>query len=309
MQATKVFQGNLMKETLENSTATVVAESAGNYAGKSFKFTGVNKTGTNKGFQVYFIDNGSGTDPTLGTYTSDSTTWRADSSSDMVSKYFTLNDGTSTTQTNYYVYFTVAGVGYDPKLGVQEQTKVVCVADSSRNLSGKYFTIKAGANASYYVWYSVSGGSNSDPAPGGTGIVVYINQNDTAYQVAYATWKALVTGANAALFTTGTAPTFVQGYQEVGLTGKTMTTATGLAASTQYYFKVTPNGGSQTEYSITTGVDTTYAAVIPLMQAASAAVCSWILIGGDLRCTSNAISGTSSISLAAGSLEPTCLQH
>ena len=44
MQATKVFQGNLMKETLENSTATVVAESAGNYAGKSFKFTGVNKT-------------------------------------------------------------------------------------------------------------------------------------------------------------------------------------------------------------------------------------------------------------------------
>jgi hypothetical protein len=191
VQTNKVFQANLMKETLENTTATVVAESAGNYAGKSFKFTGVNKAGTSKGYQVYFIDNGVGTDPTIGTFESDSITWRADSSGDYASKYLTLNDGPSTAVVPYYLYFTVGGAGYDPKIGRPEVSSVTCVADVSRNLSGKYWTIRAGSDSSYYVWYKVTGGTDVDPAPGGTGIVVYIPQNATAQQVAYYTQQAL----------------------------------------------------------------------------------------------------------------------
>ena len=47
---------------------------------------------------------------------------------------------------------------------------------------GEYFEIWNGGNANkYYVWYNVSGGSNTDPAPAGfTGIEVTINSSDPA---------------------------------------------------------------------------------------------------------------------------------
>ncbi len=191
MQTSKVFQQNLWKETLETTTITTAADSGGSLAGKSFKFYGVSKTGTSKGYQPYFAVSGAGTDPTIGTFESDSITWRADSGGDYASKYLTLNDGPSTAVVPYYIYFTVGGAGYDPKVGRQEVSSVTCVADVSRNLSGKYFTIRAGSDSPYYVWYKVSGGTDTDPAPGGTGIAVYIQLNATAQQVAYSTYQAL----------------------------------------------------------------------------------------------------------------------
>lgn len=91
-----------------------------------------------------------------------------------------------------------------------------------------------------------------------------------------------------------------QGYQECGLSSKTLETDTGLSASTAYNFKLTIDGGAQTEYTITTGTNTTFDAVITLMNAEiSGAVFS--ITGGDLRCTSDEIGPDSYIALAAGS--------
>jgi hypothetical protein len=66
-------------------------------------------------------------------------------------------------------------------------------------------------------------------------------------------------------FTSNT--TAVQGYQECGLSGKTGGTATGLATTTTYYFKVNCDGTGVVEKSITTAADVTYTAVIALMNA------------------------------------------
>jgi len=59
--------------------------------------------------------------------------------------------------------------------------------------AGKYWEIFTGGNANqYYVWYNVSGGSNTDPAPAGfTGIEVTILSGDTAAQVATKTQAAI----------------------------------------------------------------------------------------------------------------------
>jgi hypothetical protein len=59
--------------------------------------------------------------------------------------------------------------------------------------AGEYFKIYTGGNSnSYYVWYNVSGGSNTDPAPAGfTGIEVTILSGDTAAQVAAKTVLAM----------------------------------------------------------------------------------------------------------------------
>jgi len=91
----------------------------------------------------------------------------------------------------------------------------------------------------------------------------------------------------------------VQGYQECGLTAKTLITATGLAVSTQYYFKVRVDTGALTEYSITTASDVTFSAIIALLNAALTTV-TWSIVGGDLRCTSNTMTSLSAIGLAAG---------
>ena len=58
---------------------------------------------------------------------------------------------------------------------------------------GKYFEITTGGNTNeYYIWYNVSGGSNTDPAPAGyIGIEVTIGSGYTAAQVATATQLAI----------------------------------------------------------------------------------------------------------------------
>lgn len=93
-----------------------------------------------------------------------------------------------------------------------------------------------------------------------------------------------------------------RGYQECGLTGKSSSSVTGLSTST-YYVKVTKDGGTQTEKSISATSPCTYATLIGLLNAqmtGALAGCVWSLANGDLRCTSPTTGSSSSIVLAAG---------
>lgn len=89
------------------------------------------------------------------------------------------------------------------------------------------------------------------------------------------------------------------GYQGCGLSGLSNKSATGLTASTQYYFKVAIDGGAVTEYDITTVTDVTYSAIITLMNAAVSGA-TFAIVDGDLRCTSDQVTGNTSIALSAG---------
>lgn len=94
---------------------------------------------------------------------------------------------------------------------------------------------------------------------------------------------------------------FDNGYQECGLADKTLTTETGLATTTQYYFKVNVDGAGVVEEDFTTASDTTYAAVIALIDATIAAGATSGLTGtGDLRFTSDSTGTSSTIALSAG---------
>ena len=91
------------------------------------------------------------------------------------------------------------------------------------------------------------------------------------------------------------------GFQEVGLSGKTDTTATGLSTTTQYYFKIDIDTAGVAEFDITTGSDVTYAAVIALMNTALVAEDAYFhLVGGDLRCTGTTGGSSGTIALSAG---------
>ena len=89
------------------------------------------------------------------------------------------------------------------------------------------------------------------------------------------------------------------GYQEFGLSSKVGSTETGLTGSTQYYLKINIDSAGIVEYDITTASDTTFTAVIALLNAAISGV-TFALSGGDLRCTSNTTGVDSTISITAG---------
>jgi len=96
-----------------------------------------------------------------------------------------------------------------------------------------------------------------------------------------------------------TAFTVSHGYQECGLSGKHVDTATGLSATTQYYFKVNIDGGGVVEYDITTASLLTYEDVIDLLNDEVRGA-TFSLESGDLRCTSDFLGSGSSIALSAG---------
>lgn len=89
------------------------------------------------------------------------------------------------------------------------------------------------------------------------------------------------------------------GYQECGLSDLGGNEATGLSASTQYYYKISIDDSAVTEYDITTATDVTFDGVIALMNAQNTGA-TFALVGGDLRCTSDTQTGVSSIALSAG---------
>jgi hypothetical protein len=90
------------------------------------------------------------------------------------------------------------------------------------------------------------------------------------------------------------------GFQECGLTGKTITTATGLSTTTQYFFKANIDGAGVVEEDFTTGSDVTYEAVLVLLNATLAAGAKFELVNGDLRCTSDTTGTSSTVALSAG---------
>ena len=91
------------------------------------------------------------------------------------------------------------------------------------------------------------------------------------------------------------------GYQEVDISAdKELTSATGLSATTQYYFKINIDTGGIAEYNITTATDLTYSAVIALMNTAIGGGATFSIVNGDLRCTSASTGGSSTIALSAG---------
>jgi hypothetical protein len=63
---------------------------------------------------------------------------------------------------------------------------------AAATLAGKYFTFitSNGGAQNYYCWYKVDG-AGSDPAPGGTGILIDLNSTDTLTQVAEKTQQGL----------------------------------------------------------------------------------------------------------------------
>lgn len=89
------------------------------------------------------------------------------------------------------------------------------------------------------------------------------------------------------------------GYQECGLAGKTGASASGLGATTAYYYKININAAGVVEYSITTGATTTFAEIIALMNAQSTGAV-FEIVGGDLRCRTITTGAPSTIALSAG---------
>lgn len=91
-----------------------------------------------------------------------------------------------------------------------------------------------------------------------------------------------------------------RGYQELGLSGKAGGDSTGLSTTTSYKVKVAANGGSAVEYTITTASTVTFTAVLALLNAATSGVCTWSIVSGDVRCTSDSDLATSAISITDG---------
>ena len=89
------------------------------------------------------------------------------------------------------------------------------------------------------------------------------------------------------------------GYQEFGLSGKALNTATGLSATTTYYLKVAIDGGAVTEYSITTASSLTFEYIIDLLNTAVRGV-TFSIEEGDLRCSSDTVGAASAIAITAG---------
>ena len=85
--------------------------------------------------------------------------------------------------------------------GISEmpQTQLIFEAASNFNTigAGSYYLIgDLGNSNQYYVWFNVSGGSNTDPAiPGFTGIEVSANPEDTANTVAQSAYTAIAIAA------------------------------------------------------------------------------------------------------------------
>ncbi len=77
-------------------------------------------------------------------------------------------------------------------VGVQEVTEIETVADSGGDLADTYFTINSANDITeYYVWYKVNGVGTDPAISGKTGVVVFLDTNDSANDVAEKTATTL----------------------------------------------------------------------------------------------------------------------
>ena len=108
---------------------------------------------------------------------------------------------------------------------------------------------------------------------------------------------------------------YTAGYQELGLSGITASTHTGLSASTTYYFKIQVDGSSALEISFTTdSSNLNFGGKDGLISKIQSALDTQIyteshlyekpvtvgIVGGDIRFTSHSHLSTSAIELSAG---------
>ncbi len=198
MDITKAFTELVATQAAEVGTVVCEADTSGSLAGKSFKFTTTDGT-TDYTHQVYFVVAGVGEDPTLGSIEISRFTCVAESGGNYTGTYFVLYDGPAATEVKYYCYFTI-GTGtyvegatnyYDPKVGARETSTITLRADAAGDLDGKYWILADGGDNAFYVWYAVVDDTNTDPAPGGTGIKVFIVTGESAANVARLTAEAI----------------------------------------------------------------------------------------------------------------------
>lgn len=76
---------------------------------------------------------------------------------------------------------------------VAQVASITCAADVANSLDGKYFFVYTANNSvKYHVWFNTSGGSATDPNPGGsTPVEVALTTGDTSSAVATAVAAAL----------------------------------------------------------------------------------------------------------------------
>lgn len=88
------------------------------------------------------------------------------------------------------------------------------------------------------------------------------------------------------------------GYQELGLSAISDESSSGLSAQ-GYKVGLSINGATSADVDVTIGADDTWAAVIILLNTATTGA-TWAIVDGDLRLTSDAITGVSTIAIVAG---------
>ena len=89
------------------------------------------------------------------------------------------------------------------------------------------------------------------------------------------------------------------GYQELGLSDcSDESPATGITAQ-EYTIGVSINGATSADITFTVASDITWAAIIILMNAQTTGA-TWSIVGGDIRLTSDAVDGVSTIAIVAG---------
>jgi hypothetical protein len=96
------------------------------------------------------------------------------------------------------------------------------------------------------------------------------------------------------------------GYQELGLTGKTGASVTGLSANTDYLVKVKIGSPAAVEYTIhtaTTPSDVTYTAMLALLNVQTAAVGVWSIVGGDVRFIATVLGDDSDVAITEGTTD------
>ena len=174
MNSSKVFQQFATAEidNLFSITPPGTAETGDTLGGTYFTFYARDFSGAARKFVPYFISGTVGTDPTLGYPDADTIFIFSDSAGISASRYFTLNEGTSLSAQQNYVYLQVNtnGVltGYDPRVGVPLVTNISTVGDTKGNLGGKYFSMTGGAGDTFYAYYidDDQPQNSADPAAG-----------------------------------------------------------------------------------------------------------------------------------------------
>ena len=170
MDPSKVLTAFAVSETDNKNTITVLADVAGNKAGTNFTFGAIDSNGVSFSIRPFSKVGGSGSDPALGYPEIDLITHRADVAGNYASTYYLVHDGPVASEVDYYVYHTVAGAGYDPKLGLPVISRVTPSAYDV-GLASEYFVLTNASSVARHVWFDASPEFSVDPAVGAPQVI------------------------------------------------------------------------------------------------------------------------------------------